>query len=99
MIRLLGLAPALLLLALSGGSPALARDFDLLVGFRTVVAGLIRDEGYRCPDVKSLTEIGVEPDASIALVVCGPLGRDGAGRSFRVLFHPDNAVSVKPVAR
>jgi hypothetical protein len=78
--------------------PAFADDFDLLVGFRAVVAGLIRDEGYRCPDVKSVTTLGIEPDGSIARIVCGPIGQTAAERAFRVVFHPDNEVSVKPIA-
>ena len=62
--------------------PAPGAELDLMVGFRSVMAAGIREEGYNCPDVKRIVDAGPDRFGSVLKVVCGPVGRDeGLGRS------------------
>ena len=95
------LRPALLALALALSAPALpaaAGEFDLMVGLRSVIAAAVRDDGYNCPDVKRLVDLGPDKFGSVLKVTCGPLGRDEAwdDRPLRVIAYLEGDFSTKP---
>jgi hypothetical protein len=70
----------LILAAMVAGtaSQAPAAELDLMVGFRSVMAAAIRDEGYNCPDVKRVVHTGPDRFGTVLKVTCGPLGQDEA---------------------
>jgi hypothetical protein len=100
-------APALLAyLLLSGlvpngevGRAHASTDFDLMVGFRTVVAVSISDDGYSCPDLKRLTAVNYDGEGNaIWKVTCGPLGSltEWAHKPMRVVAYPEGDYSSAP---
>jgi hypothetical protein len=72
-------------------------DFDLMVGFRSVVAAYIRDDGFVCPDVKSATQIGFdEYGDALMKVACGPIAGEAWEDSvLRVTAHSEGDFSAK----
>src|SRR3954470_24144963 len=54
--------------------PAAAGDLDLMVGLRSVIAAAIRDDGYNCPDVKRMVDLGPDNWGSVLKITCGPGG-------------------------
>ena len=80
------------------GLPAQAGDLDLMVGLRSVMAAAIRDDGYNCPDVKRMVDLGPDAYGSVLKVVCGPIGREEAwdDRPLRVTAYLEGDFSTKP---
>jgi hypothetical protein len=80
------------------GSPAAAGDLALMVGLRSVLAAAIRDDGYNCPDVKRMVDLGPDKWGSVLKITCGPLGRDEAweDRPLRVTAYAEGDFSTKP---
>jgi hypothetical protein len=78
--------------------PAPAAELDLMVGFRSVMAAAIRDEGYNCPDVKRIVDTGPDKFGSVLRVTCGPVGRDEVweDRPLRVTAHLEGDFTAKP---
>jgi hypothetical protein len=72
-------------------------DFDLMVGFRSVVAAYIRDDGFACPDVKRAAQVGFdEYGDALMKVVCGPISGQAWEHSvFRVTAHSEGDFSAK----
>lgn len=77
--------------------PAAASEFDLMVGFRSVLAAAIRDDGYNCPDVKHIVDLGPDPFGVVLKVTCGPVGpRDGwRKRPLRVTAYVEGDFSTR----
>src|SRR4051794_24754465 len=71
--------------------PCSADDFPLLAGLRSVLASSIQDDGFICPDVKSIEEIGFIDTGVVLKVTCGPLGKEVAWpeRALRVVAYPE----------
>jgi hypothetical protein len=78
--------------------PAHAGELDLMVGLRSVIAAAIRDDGYNCPDVKRMVDLGPDRFGSVLKITCGPLGRDEAwdDRPLRVTAYIEGDFSTKP---
>jgi hypothetical protein len=78
--------------------PAEAAELDLMVGFRSVMAAAIRDEGYNCPDVKRVVDTGPDKFGSVLKVACGPLGRDEVWdhKPLRVTAYLEGDFTAKP---
>jgi hypothetical protein len=78
--------------------PAAAGDLDLMVGLRSTMAAAIRDDGYNCPDVKRIVDIGPDRFGAILKVTCGPIGRDETWdeRPLRVTAYLEGDYSTKP---
>jgi hypothetical protein len=69
-----------------------------MVGFRSVVAAYIRDEGFACPDIKKAAPVGFdEYGDALMKVVCGPLhtGEAWEHSVFRVTAHSEGDFSAK----
>ena len=50
-------------------------------GYRYVMALSIRDQGFNCPDVKDVEDVGYEWEGVVMKVTCGPFGAQaGLGR-------------------
>jgi len=79
-------------------APASAGDLDLMVGLRSVIATAIRDDGYNCPDVKRMIDLGPDRWGSVLKITCGPLGRDEAwdDRPLRVTAYAEGDFSTTP---
>src|SRR4051794_37851289 len=76
-MRLVILAAGLLAAGLSiPALPVSAGDLDLMVGLRSVIAAAIRDDGYNCPDVKRMIDLGPDKWGSVLKITCGPVGGD-----------------------
>ena len=77
--------------------PTYAGDFDLMFGLRSVLAAAIRDDGYNCPDVKRLVDLGPDRFGSVLKITCGPLGRDESweDRPLRVTAYIEGDFSTK----
>ena len=80
------------------GFPAAAGELDLMVGLRSVIAAAIRDDGYNCPDVKRMVDLGPDAWGSVLKVVCGPIGREETwdDRPLRVTAYLEGDFSTKP---
>jgi hypothetical protein len=78
--------------------PGFASELGLMVGLRSVMAAAIRDEGYNCPDVKRIVELGPDKFGSVMKVVCGPVGRDESWdeRPLRVTAYLEGDYTAKP---
>jgi hypothetical protein len=78
--------------------PTHAGELDLMVGLRSVIAAAIRDDGYNCPDVKRLVDLGPDSFGSVLKITCGPLGRDEAweDRLLRVTAYIEGDFSTRP---
>jgi hypothetical protein len=89
---------SLLALPIFSAAPVRAGDLDLMVGFRSVMAAAIRDDGYNCPDVKRMVDLGPDAWGSVLKVVCGPIGREEAwdDRPLRVTAYLEGDFSTKP---
>ncbi|MFL5218053.1 MAG: hypothetical protein ACJ8DO_05210 [Microvirga sp.] len=91
---------ATLVAAISSGLalPASAGDLDLMVGLRSVIAAAIRDDGYNCPDVKRMVDLGPDNWGSVLKITCGPVGRDETwdDRPLRVTAYAEGDFSTKP---
>jgi len=89
---------SILVCAMTSGLPARAGDLDLMVGLRSVMAAAIRDDGYNCPDVKRMVDLGPDAWGSVLKVVCGPIGREEAwdDRPLRVTAYLEGDFSTKP---
>ena len=81
---------ATLVAAISSGLalPASAGDLDLMVGLRSVIAAAIRDDGYNCPDVKRMVDLGPDNWGSVLKITCGPVGRDETWTTARSASPP-----------
>lgn len=81
----------------SASCPAAANEFDLMVGFRSVLAAAIRDEGYNCPDVKHILHLGPDAFGVVLKVTCGPVGpREGwRERPLRVTAYVEGDFSTR----
>lgn len=90
----------LILAAMVAGtaSQAPAAELDLMVGFRSVMAAAIRDEGYNCPDVKRVVHAGPDRFGTVLKVTCGPLGQDEAweDKPLRVTAYLEGDFTAKP---
>ncbi|HEX8165642.1 MAG TPA: hypothetical protein VF601_07625 [Beijerinckiaceae bacterium] len=75
-----------------------AGEFDLMVGLRSVIAAAVRDDGYNCPDVKRMVDLGPDRFGTVLKIVCGPLGREEAwdDRPLRVTAYIEGDFSTKP---
>jgi hypothetical protein len=94
------LRAALAALAVAAPGSAFAsslNDFDLMVGFRSVVAAYVRDDGFVCPDVKRATPAGFdEYGDALMKVVCGPIsGQAWEHAVLRVTAHSEGDFSAK----
>jgi hypothetical protein len=93
--------PRLILAAIVSITPlaASAAEFDLMVGFRSVLAAAIRDEGYNCPDVKRIVDAGPDRFGSVIKVICGPLGHDELwdDKPLRVTAYLEGDFTAKPL--
>ena len=89
---------SILALPIFPGLPACAGDLHLMVGLRSVMAAAIRDDGYNCPDVKRMVDVGPDAYGSVLKVVCGPIGREEAwdDRPLRVTAYIEGDFSTKP---
>src|SRR5215216_6947721 len=91
---------ATLVAAISSGLAlsAAAGDLHLMVGLRSVIAAAIRDDGYNCPDVKRMIDLGPDRWGSVLKITCGPLGRDEAwdDRPLRVTAYAEGDFSTMP---
>lgn len=94
----LTLAAALAAALAAVAAPAAAGDLDLMVGFRTVLAAAIRDDGYNCPDVKDVRELGPDEFGAVLKVTCGPVGRSDRWqeRPLRVTAYVEGDFSTRP---
>src|SRR5215203_7312101 len=81
---------ATLVAAISSGLAlsAAAGDLDLMVGLRSVIAAAIRDDGYNCPDVKRMVDLGPDDWGSVLKITCGPVGRDETWETARSASPP-----------
>jgi hypothetical protein len=77
--------------------PAAAAEFDLMVGLRSTMAAAIRDDGYNCPDVKRIVDIGPDKFGSVLKVTCGPIGQDETwdDRPLRVTAYIEGDFTTK----
>src|SRR3954464_12218605 len=82
----------------SFAAPASAGDLDLMVGLRSVIAAAIRDDGYNCPDVKRMVDLGPAKWGSGPKTTCGPVGRDETwdDRPLRVTAYAEGDFTTKP---
>jgi hypothetical protein len=89
---------ALALIASFLACPAGAAEFHLMVGLRSTMAAAIREEGYNCPDVKSIVDTGPDRFGSVLKVTCGPIGRDEiwGERPLRVTAYIEGDFTTKP---
>src|SRR3954471_4623186 len=91
---------AILVAAISSSfaAPASAGDLHLMVGLRSVIATAIRDDGYNCPDVKRMVDLGPDKWGSVLKITCGPVGRDEtwADRPLRVTASAEGDFTTKP---
>lgn len=92
-MRCLALASALAAIA----APAAAGELDLMVGFRSVLAAAIRDDGYNCPDVKDIRHLGPDAFGSVLKVTCGPIDRSEGWkeRPLRVTAYVEGDFSTR----
>jgi hypothetical protein len=94
---------ATLVAAISSGLAltASAGDLDLMVGLRSVIAAAIRDDGYNCPDVKRMVDLGPDKWGSVLKITCGPVGRDETwdDRPLRVTAYAEGDFTTKPWPR
>lgn len=82
---------------LAAACPAAAAEFDLMVGFRSVLAAAIRDDGYNCPDVKQILHLGPDDFGTVLKVTCGPLdaGEGWRERPLRVTAYVEGDFSTR----
>jgi hypothetical protein len=60
-------------------------------GYRYVMALSIRDQGFNCPEVKDVQDVGYEWEGVVMKVTCGPFGAQAAwaDRPLRVTAYTD----------
>jgi hypothetical protein len=85
--------------ALAASHAEASNDFHLMVGFRSVIASFIADDGFSCPDVKRMTDARFDRDGNAVMkVVCGPVGSgaEWGHRPLRVIAYTEGDFSTAP---